>query len=160
MTRGFRLLATVAVLVASTGSARAGDFCFNSTSPPNPAPHWDPDVLVFAQKFRPPSKGKCREIVGWEGGTTVHADARPVTGMACLNSAGTRLKVGILVHGLGSQFLPSDPLHVRMDLPYPALTDGVVHMHRYSLNPSYELDLTRFDGVAGPCFFGATIPIP
>jgi hypothetical protein len=56
-----RLCATVVLTVALlvTGVAHAGDFCFNSTSPPNPAPPTNPDIVVVAQKLRLPRPGKC-----------------------------------------------------------------------------------------------------
>jgi hypothetical protein len=38
-----RTIAVLALLLSFAGVTHAGDFCFNSTSPPNPAPPEDPD---------------------------------------------------------------------------------------------------------------------
>ncbi len=46
-----------------------------------------------------------------------------------------------------------EELFVDMILPYPALSNGVVYLHRTSQGPSGSLNVVRVDGVAGPCGF-------
>jgi len=148
-------LVVIIIALLTTGVAHAGDFCFNSTSPPNPAPPSDPDILVFAQKFRLPKKGKCAAIVGWDSGYFNGTFPRPASGTACLNSAGTRLHVGIMLHAVQIPSVTTDAeIHVHMSLPYPALQGGDVYIRR----DLPGLGAVRTDGVAGPCGFNAPIP--
>lgn len=156
MTLWFCVLVLAINLGLLTGSAFAGDFCFNSTSPPNPAPSDNPDILVFAQNFRVPAKGKCKPIVGVDMGYFNQTFPRPASGTACLNSAGTRLHVGIMIHAVYVPSITTDSeIHVHMNLPYPALTGGDVYIRQ----DFPFLSRVRTDGVAGPCgFFNAYIP--
>jgi hypothetical protein len=147
------------VVLLSTGVASARDFCFNSTSPPDPAPVDNPNILIVAQKFHLPKKGKCTAIVGWDLGLLNGNGGLPASGTACLSSAGTFLQVGVLIHAPGSNDTDPEEVHVSMHFfSYPDLTGGVVYMHRIStVNTSHSLNFVRDDGFAGPC---GTIPIP
>src|SRR5215813_9544187 len=96
-----RTALTALTIVALLGSsAYARDFCFNSTSPPNPAPANNPDILVIAQNFKPPKKGKCRTVTGFET-ASISSDPpitiRPVTGTACLNAQGDLLRASFVL---------------------------------------------------------------
>lgn len=157
MTLWFCVLVLAINLGLLTGSAFAGDFCFNSTSPPNPAPPTNPDILVIAQKFSVPGKGKCKAIIGWDTGYSNQTIPRPASGTACLNSAGTRLDVGFVIH-LHPHVQMGEEIFVTMILPYPSLKDGQVLLHRSSQTPGWSLNLFRTDGVAGPCGFNFSIP--
>ncbi len=153
------LLASISffVLLLFSCNASAGDFCFNSTSPPNPAPPTNPDILVIAQKFSVPGKGKCKAIVGWDAGYSNQTIPRPASGTACLNSAGTTLEVGIVIH-LSAVVPYGEEIFVQMRLPYPALINGLVYLRRTSRDAGGYLEQVRTDGVAGPCGFNFSIP--
>jgi hypothetical protein len=146
-----------AVILLSPGPALAATaFCFNSTSPPNPAPPEDPDILVVAQNFVKPAKGTCRAIVGYEGGTTTFTFPRPASGTACLNSAGTTMHVGIIIHAAAGPppVGTNTAIHVHMKLPYPGLSGGDVYIRQDLRFFSQQ----RTDGVAGPCGFRMFVP--
>jgi hypothetical protein len=150
----YRFWVTAVVVLLSTGVASAGDFCFNSTSPPNPAPLDNPDILVIAQRFHLPSKGKCSAIVGWDTGLSNGVSPSPASGTACLNSAGTTLSVGVTIHTEGPG--GTEAVNLKMSLEYPSLT-GVIFVDRLSHHPEYDLNFARADVFAGPC---NGIPIP
>jgi hypothetical protein len=162
MPRTRACLPIVAAVLLAASAAPAADWCFNSTSPPNPAAPDDPDILVVAQKFKLPKKGKCVPIVGWDSGFFNGAWGRPAMGTACLNSPATHLLVGIDLPAAGGPgTLPGmspashfPGLSVHFDLPYPALTGGAVIV-RSSDDVVFEL---RADGVAGPCGLKLAIP--
>ena len=145
-----RSTALVLALVLVAGVAHAKDFCFNSSSPSGL------DFVVVAQRFRVPRPGNCAPIVGFEFGTTNFTFPRPASGTACTDSAGTRLHVGIMIHSAyGPPPISTDSeIHMHMNLPYPALTDGPTYIRR-DLPLLAEL---RPDGFAGPCGFPITIP--
>jgi hypothetical protein len=154
----------VTALLAGTAHA-GGDFCFTSLSS-NPGPQ-SPNLAIVGQGFKIPKSGKCRPIVGWEAGYHELLYPRVVSGMACLDSAGTILHMGATVHPTfrpGVPILsqkPHEALGVSMDLPYPALTDGIVVIHRAAgFDPAESFRLIRDNGVAGPCFGNLKIPIP
>lgn len=140
-------------LLGSTGHAK--DLCFNSTSPPNPAPSTDPDILIVAQGLKVPGKGKCKAASGIEIGYFNQARHRLVSGTVCLNSAGTTLHASFLVHAtltsLGPFFDSASPLHVTMTVPYPALTGGAIVIE------SSTAQIYRQDVIVGAC--GTTIPV-
>src|SRR5262245_16481875 len=123
-------LASLIALTLSASLAHPGDFCFNSTSPPNPAPPNNPDILVVAQNFKPPKKGKCRTVTGFETASISSNPPtvpRPVTGTACLNFDGTLLRAAVtLLEVYDSRVNNSSAIHhtvqVGMELSYPALT--------------------------------------
>lgn len=145
--------AFLALFVAS-GSA-AADWCFDSVSPDNPAPPEDPDILVVAGGFKLPKKGKCRPIVGFDVGYTNQVFPRPASGTACLDSAGTRLHVGIVIHATMVPGTTTDSeIHFHMSLPYPALEGGDVYLRR----DVPFLGLVREDGRVGKC--ALKVPIP
>jgi hypothetical protein len=155
MTAWQRFLVIAVFVLFATSVSYAGDFCFNSTSPPNPASPDNPDILVLAQNFRVPAKGKCKAIVGWDTGYFNGTFPRPASGTACLNSAGTRLHVGIMLHAVRVPSVTTDSeIHVHMNLPYPALQGGDVYIRQDLPFRS----LLRNDGVAGPCGFNFPIP--
>src|SRR5262245_9586220 len=141
----------LAVLLSTV--AYGGDFCFNSTSPPNPAPPNNPDILVIAQNFKPPKKGKCKAVVGFETASISSNPPtvpRPVTGTACLNFDGSILRVGFtLLEVYDSRVNNSSAIHhtvqVAMELSYPALTGWC-----QVLLPDGD-DLVRNTATAGPC---------
>jgi len=156
----------VVVTALLAGSAHAGgDFCLSSTSPPNPAPDTNPDIVIIAPGFKVPKAGKCRPIVGWEIGYH-ETYPRTVAGTACLNSAETLLHVGATVHPtfrVGVPLLSQkayEAIDVHMVLPYPALVDGNVVIHRASFFATDSFRTIRGDGVAGPCFGNLKVPIP
>lgn len=150
------MLVVVAVLLLHAAPAHAVDWCFNSTSPPNPAPTSDPDILVVAQRFKTPRKGQCQAIVGYDIGYSNSTFPRPASGTACVDSAGTRMHVGIVIHATkGPAPINTDAeIHVHMNLPYPALTGGEVYIRR----DVPLLAQVRSDGLVGRC--GFPIPIP
>ena len=148
MSRFYAATMLAAVLLLSTGSVHAKDFCFNSTSA-------SPAVLVVAPKFSMPKRGKCSAIVGWDAGYFGSAAARPASGTACLNTAGTNLHVGITIHATRVYPLGADeqpPVH--MIPPYPAPVGGAVYLRQDLPAMGQE----RTDGMAGPCGYTVTIP--
>lgn len=157
--------ATVSVVAAAavllSGSiAQARDFCFNSTSPPNPAPLNNPDILVVAQQFSLPRRGKCKVVTGFEIASTASnppQTSRPVSGTACLNADGNLLRASFTVHDIyNSAVNTTGGIHrafsVSMDIPYPSLSGGYA-LFRLSDSDNGSI---RQDVVAGPCGF----PIP
>jgi hypothetical protein len=147
--------AAFALLLAFPAVTHAKDFCFVSTSPPNPAPPNNPDIVLVVRGFTPPSKGKCKPFVGFELGTTNQAHARPATGVACLTSDKSRLRVSFTIHTAifaGAPPTVADFARVGMDLPFPALSGGLVYFQNDSDTA------VREDGIAAPCAF--SIPLP
>ena len=118
--------ATVIILAFSASLAYGGDFCFNSTSPPNPAPPNNPDVLIVAQNFKPPKKGKCKAVVGFETASISSNPPtvpRPVTGTACLDAQGTILRAGFTLLEVYDSLVNNSSaihhtIHVAMEIPY------------------------------------------
>jgi hypothetical protein len=151
-----RTAIVAAFVLLSVGLAHGKDYCFNSTSPPNPAPHDDPDILVIAKRFTFPRPGDCRPIVGFDVGMTNQTFPRPASGSACLNSAGTKLHVGIMLHGAAGppEIYTDSEIHVHMVVPYPALSGGAVYI-RQDLP---GISIQRSDAVVGPCGFSFPVP--
>jgi hypothetical protein len=147
--------AAAAVALSAHGAA-ARDWCFNSTSPENPAPPSNPDILVVAQGFKMPKKGRCSAITGFDVGYANQTFPRPATGTACLDSAGAHLHVGIQVMATkGPVPIATDSeIHVHMYVPYPALANGEIYIRR-DVPP---LSVERTDVLIGPC--GFKVPIP
>jgi hypothetical protein len=147
--------AALCVLLAATG-ARAADWCFDSISPPNPAPPNDPDILVVASDFKMPKKGKCKPISGFEVGFSNQTFPRPASGSACLDTAGTHLHVGIVIHSAkGPAPVETDSeIHFHMYVPYPALEGGQVYLRR----DLPGLGVEREDGRVAKC--ALRVPIP
>lgn len=148
-----RLALGMALALFST-VAHAGDFCFNSTSPPNPAPPTNPDVLVVAKRFKFPRKGSCSPVVGFET-ASISSDPptvlRPVSGSVCLDAAGTLLRAGFTLHevydsAVNNSSAVHPELKVGMDIPYPSLTNGFIQVRTVTND-----DLVRQDVLVGPC---------
>ena len=156
MTQRLRALSAAAAILLAAQTAAAADWCFNSTSPPNPAPIDDPDILVVAKHFKLPKPGDCRPINGFDVGNSDQTFPRPATGTACLDSAGAKLHVGIVIHATsGPAPINTDTVvNVHMVLPYPALTGGEVYFRR---DLPFNSGM-RTDGLVGPC--GSKFPIP
>jgi len=146
--------ATVIILAFSASLAYGGDFCFNSTSPPNPAPPNNPDVLIVAQNFKPPKKGKCKAVVGFETASISSNPPtvpRPVTGTACLDAQGTILRAGFTLLEVYDSLVNNSSaihhtIHVAMEIPYPSLTGGFCQVLLENGD-----DLVRQDAFAAPC---------
>jgi hypothetical protein len=71
--------------------------------------------LAVVKKYSRPPRGTCKNFAGWEA---FSGGSQAVFGTACLNSAGTELRVGYTVAAYG------EPDSVWMTLPYPSLTGG------------------------------------
>ena len=110
-------------LFASAADAR--DYCFYSFVS-------SPQIVVVAQKFRPPGRGKCRAITGWEGGFYGFTFPRPVSGTACVDYAGTRMDVGITIHATyePASGVNYSELQLYMTLPYPTLVGGTTYLRQ------------------------------
>lgn len=143
------LIVMLAAVVLAPGAAHAGDFCFNSGA-------LNPTFVVVAQKFRVPRPGKCAPIVGFEYGSTGFTFPRPASGTACVDSAGTLLHVGIMIHAAkGPSPVSTDSeIHMHMKLAYPGLASGEVYV-RQDLP---LLSLVGTGGFAGPCGVPTVIP--
>lgn len=139
------LLAVPPLLAPATAQAR--DFCFNSSV-------FAPVILVVAQNFKVPRRGKCKPIVGFDVGYFGFAAARPASGTACLNTAGDTLQVGITIHAVNDAIDDDEEIQLHMRIPYPALTGGTTYLRQ---SDPYLLSL-RGEGSAGDC--GYTIAIP
>jgi hypothetical protein len=150
MRRAIWSAAIVVAVLGSTSVAHASAFCFfpGATSP---------EPLVVVQNFVRPAKGACKVLAGWEIGTV--AQARPVTGTACLNTTGNVLRASYLVGAATVKIGPSHAtvpaIFVTVDLPYPALSAGTAQVHVES-SGFYSFS----DGAsAGLCPFGLpTLP--
>jgi len=148
----------VAAAMLSASLAHAGDFCFNSTSPPNPAPPSNPDIRVVAQNFHPPGKGKCKAVVGFEVASATYPlppnpqSVRAVSGTACLSGTGDLLRLGLTLHEVYDTRINNSAavypeLSIGMDIPYPSLTNGQVQFRL----PAEAFGRVRQDVFAGPC---------
>jgi hypothetical protein len=150
---------TLATVIAFSASlASAGDFCFNSTSPPNPAPPTNPDILVVAQNFKVPGKGKCKAVVGFEVASATNEvpphlqTTRAVSGTACLSATGDLLRLGLTLHEVYDSRINNSSavypeLSIAMDIPYPSLTNGQVQFRQ----PTDAFGSVRQDVFAAPC---------
>jgi len=143
------------MLSASLGHAK--DYCFNSTSPPNPAPPDDPDILIVAQKFSLPGKGKCKSVTGFEVASInsgMPQVIRPATGEVCLNRDGDLLRAAFYLHEVyntrvGTSGSIYRGIQVGMDIPYPALSGGSI---LFRLGDT-DSGTVRTDVFVGPCVY-------
>jgi hypothetical protein len=104
-------MAVVALVLAGASVAGAAGICFDPW-----APSAKPAVVVVKKNSKP-SKGSCKTFSGWASWYS----ASPVTGSACLNSAGDTLRAGYTIHDVAYGGVP---IFVSMVLPYPSLTSG------------------------------------
>ena len=140
-----RVVLGFALVIGSGSAAHAVNFCFNPgfTDPGHSS-------LAVAVKYRSPRKGSCSPITGFDAATV---DTRGVVGTACLNSAGTFLRVYYVT--TGTSILPSV---VRIDLPYPSLLGGTASVSSDDASGTWK-DAFSSNGHANACI-PQTIPIP
>jgi len=132
--RTFAIAALIGLL-ASSGTARAGDFCFGVGV-----------ATLVAKGFRPPKPNKCKLFKGAYFNNIPAA----VTGSACTNAAGNTLRVGFSLESGNGSFVG------QLNIPYPSLTGGT---YRYELSNTPN-SVQTFSGVASGAPCAAPIPVP
>jgi hypothetical protein len=136
-----RLFVIVGMVLLLVGPASAVDMCFQVSS-----------YLFVMKSYKRPSKGKCRQLTGYEASTAV---PHPATGTACLNAFGNALYVhwNAVLEEQGNA-----PVAVssRTYLPYPSLTSGYTHICTME-NSGNLCGVTILPQSAFPC---APAPLP
>ncbi|MEW6272965.1 MAG: hypothetical protein AB1689_27120 [Thermodesulfobacteriota bacterium] len=123
--------AAAALAVAAAPSAQAAGICFDPRVPVGAT------GVVIVKRYSKPGRGSCKPFVGWAS----YYGAVPVSGAACLNSAGDELRVSYAIPALPA------PLTITLELPYPSLAGGHGTAHEVG-TPGWSYSE---DAVAGPC---------
>lgn len=139
------VIAVSLVLVAPSG-ARALDMCFNTSIVGT-------QTIIVAKRYSRPSKGSCKPIHGFEGGSGNLP--RIVSGAACLNAAGDTLRVAYTVHPISVGLASQETLWGQIDLDYPSLASGRATEQSQSQPGSIR---ASSGAIGGPCFVPAPLP--
>jgi hypothetical protein len=147
--RACRRVAFLALLFVAAGSStgRASVKCLsNGTS--TGLPH----VLVVFPRFSTPRPGQCTELAGYEASTSL---AWPTSATACLNSAGSRIYIGVTVRPLThAPLIPGNDTLQKLlgfDLPYPVSTGGVVDYESFGVGGTQASAIFDSDASLAPC---------
>lgn len=83
--------------------------------------------FVVFKGFTKPAKGSCRLLAGYEASTSTPI---PASATACLNAAGDRLYIGLIVHTFSKEGPPMirvfEQVVLGFDFPYPSLVGARV----------------------------------
>src|ERR1051326_8017604 len=99
MTISMRSVAfALGILAASASVSKAGTMCLDSGTDAATR-----HQFVVFKGFSKPAKGSCRLLAGYEASTSTPI---PASATACLNAAGDRLYVGLIVHPFSKEGPP------------------------------------------------------